>query len=91
MIAGQVALKGVRGMATTSFANRQWIYARRPSGRVSEEHYELKEAELNEPLASSEVIVKAQYISVDPYMRIQQAERQSFLHRLAALRQMSCQ
>ena len=65
-------------MVTPCFTNRQWIYAKRPSGRVTEEHYELKEAELNEPLASNEVIVKAQYISVDPYMRIQQAERQSF-------------
>ena len=65
-------------MVTTCFANKQWIYVKRPAGRVSEEHYELKETELNEPLASNEVVVKAHYISVDPYMRIQQAERNSF-------------
>ncbi|MBA4078880.1 MAG: hypothetical protein C0508_27875, partial [Cyanobacteria bacterium PR.023] len=61
-IAGEVALnaaKGVRVMVTPCFTNRQWIYAKRPSGRVTEEHYELKEAELNEPLASNEVLVKA--------------------------------
>ncbi|CAN5555365.1 hypothetical protein BH11CYA1_BH11CYA1_08530 [soil metagenome] len=51
-------------MTATSFANRQWIYVKRPTGRVSNDHYELRETELCEPLASNEVVVKALYISV---------------------------
>lgn len=55
-----------------SFKNRQWIYARRPSGRVTGEHYELRDSELSAELAANEVLFQAKYISVDPYMRIQQ-------------------
>ena len=61
-----------------SFKNRQWFYVKRPSGRVSNEHYELRETELSGELAANEVIVRAKYVSVDPYMRIQQAERNTW-------------
>jgi len=58
--------------------NRQWIYAKRPDGRVGNEHYVLNESEISDELAINEVLVRARYISVDPYMRIQQAERNTY-------------
>jgi NADPH-dependent curcumin reductase CurA len=61
-----------------SFPNRQWFYVKRPVGRVSDEHYDLRETELSSELAANEVVVKANYISVDPYMRIQQHERNTY-------------
>lgn len=60
---------------TQSYKNKQWIYVKRPSQRVSSEHYELREAELPSELSQNEVLIGARFISVDPYMRIQQAER----------------
>ncbi len=65
-------------MQSTALVNRQWIYKKRPAARVSSEHYELREAELSTELAVNEVIVQARYISVDPYMRIQQAARNTW-------------
>lgn len=61
-----------------SFPNRQWFYVKRPVGRVTEEHFDLRETELAGVLAANEVVVKARYISVDPYMRIQQHERNTY-------------
>ncbi|HEY9792313.1 MAG TPA: NADP-dependent oxidoreductase [Candidatus Obscuribacterales bacterium] len=61
-----------------SLRNQQWIYVKRPTGRVSEENYELVETELSGKLSANEVIIRAEYISVDPYMRIQQAERNTY-------------
>ncbi len=61
-----------------TYKNKQWIYVKRPEQRVSEEHYELRENDLPGELAKNEVIVKAKYISVDPYMRIQQAARNTW-------------
>lgn len=55
--------------------NKQWIYSKRPSGQVGEENYTLKIEEINTSnLKEGEVLVKAKYISVDPYMRIQQSK-----------------
>jgi NADPH-dependent curcumin reductase CurA len=65
-------------MIAASFANKQWVYVKRPTGRVTSEHYELRENELSDDLSINEVLIRARYISVDPYMRIQQAERNSF-------------
>lgn len=64
--------------ANSSLTNKQWYYVKRPDGRVSDEHYELRETELNTDLAVNEVIIEAKYISVDPYMRIQQAARNTW-------------
>jgi NADPH-dependent curcumin reductase CurA len=58
--------------------NEQWIYARRPEGRVALEHYELRRTPLEQTLAANEVLVATRYISVDPYMRIQQAARDTY-------------
>jgi NADPH-dependent curcumin reductase CurA len=65
-------------MPATTYANRQWIYAKRPIGRVSNEHYNLVDNDLSPEMAANEVIVRARYISVDPYMRINQSERNTF-------------
>ena len=61
-------------MQNTSLTNRQWIYAKRPTERVSSEHYELRDSHMSGELADNEVLFQAKYISVDPYMRIQQHE-----------------
>lgn len=52
---------------------KQWFYVDRPTGRVSESHYQLRESEFSPQLAKNEVLIESKYISVDPYMRIQQA------------------
>ena len=58
--------------------NRQWIYAARPQGRVGPEHYELRSVPVTDSLAHNEVLVESRYFSVDPYMRIQQAVRDTY-------------
>lgn len=63
---------------TTSLKNKQWFYIKRPDTRVSAEHYELREGELSTELSTNEVLIEAKYISVDPYMRINQAQRNTF-------------
>ncbi len=65
-------------MTASSYPNRQWFYTQRPTGRVGPEHYELRETTLDGSLAANEVIVRSRYISVDPYMRIQQHERNTY-------------
>ncbi|MFZ6645400.1 NADP-dependent oxidoreductase [Undibacterium sp. TJN25] len=65
-------------MQTRIFQNKQWFYAKRPEARVSAEHYELRESVIDDVLANNEVLVQARYISVDPYMRIQQHERRTY-------------
>lgn len=58
--------------------HRQWIYARAPQGVVGPEHYELKEQPLDTQLSSDEVLVASRYISVDPYMRINQSAKPTY-------------
>lgn len=54
--------------------NRQWIYSKRPSGQVGHDHYQLHTEELDvSNLKKGQILVKSIYISVDPYMRIQQS------------------
>lgn len=59
----------------TSYNLKQWFYVKRPDGRVSEQHYALRESVISPTLAKNEVLLEAKYISVDPYMRIQQAAK----------------
>jgi NADPH-dependent curcumin reductase CurA len=61
-----------------NYQNRLWIYATRPDGRVGNDHYVLREETMTDALSINEVLVRARYISVDPYMRIQQAERNTY-------------
>ena len=50
-----------------NYQNRQWFDISQPEGRVGAEHYALRDSDA---LAANEVLVRARYISVDPYMRI---------------------
>ena len=59
----------------TTYNLKQWFYVKRPEGRVSETHYELRESAFAPKLATNEVLIESKYISVDPYMRIQQAAK----------------
>ena len=61
-----------------NYQNRQWFYVKRPEGRVGDEHYELRESELDDNLSSNEVLIRARIVSVDPYIRIQQHERNTY-------------
>jgi len=65
-------------MGKNVFNNKQWIYAKRPEHRVGLEHYQLRESAIDDTLANNEVLIQARYISVDPYMRIQQHERRTY-------------
>ena len=56
---------------------QRWIYAHRPTGAVGREHYRLETYTPTAP-ARGEVLVQAEHYSVDPYMRIQQAARNTY-------------
>ena len=58
-----------------SLINRRWIYTAVPEGRVDSSHYSLEESPLDPVPAIHECIVEMKYYSVDPYMRIEQARR----------------
>jgi NADPH-dependent curcumin reductase CurA len=58
--------------------NRQWIYRRHPEGLVGPEHYELRTVALSTDLSAGEVLVRAAYWSVDPYMRINQSKKPTY-------------
>ncbi len=53
---------------------QRWIYSQRPETEVSEAHYELQELVFNESPQRGEVLIEADYWSVDPYMRIGQSK-----------------
>ncbi len=57
--------------------NRQWLLASRPSGFPQEGNFELNEASL--PNAEhGEVMIKLEYLSIDPYMRGRMNEGKSY-------------
>lgn len=58
--------------------NKQWIYRKRPSTFVGPENYELTTQIISTVLAGNEVLIKAKYISVDPYMRVQQSSQSNW-------------
>lgn len=58
--------------------HQQWIYSRHPTGIVSSEHYELRSQPLDTALDRDEVLIAARYISVDPYMRINQSSKPTY-------------
>ncbi len=62
----------------TTIKNQQWIYIRHPDAIVGPEHYELRSEALSTSLSAGEVLVEAQYISVDPYMRINQSLKPTY-------------
>ena len=60
------------------YQNEQWIYQTRPDGRVGPANYVLRRETIDDQLAESEVLVRARYLSVDPYMRVQQHVRPTY-------------
>jgi NADPH-dependent curcumin reductase CurA len=61
-----------------SIDNQQWFYVRHPEGMVGPEHYELRTESLATRLSAGEILVQAHYISVDPYMRINQSLKPTY-------------
>ncbi len=57
--------------------NRQVLLARRPHGWVQESDFTLVEAPVPEP-GEGEVLVRNQYLSLDPYMRMRMSEAPSY-------------
>ena len=64
--------------ASTHEVHRRWLYRRHPAGIVGPEHYELVEAPLSLDLSDGEVLVRMRYLSVDPYMRINQSLKPTY-------------
>lgn len=62
----------------TTLGNTQWLYTRHPEGIVGPEHYTLHTQALATALSAGEVLVAARYISVDPYMRINQSLKPTY-------------
>jgi NADPH-dependent curcumin reductase CurA len=58
--------------------NRKWMYVLPPEGLVGGQNYEHQEEMISTSLSEGEVIVEAAYISVDPYMRINQSKRPTY-------------
>jgi len=65
-------------MASPTLTNSQFLYVKVPEGEVTAEHYKLVENIPIPELQNGEVLVKAKYISVDPYMRIQQSRKDTW-------------
>ena len=58
--------------------NRQITLKSRPSGRPTAENFELKDVEIPTP-REGELLLKALYISVDPYMRGRMSDAKSYV------------
>ncbi|HEU0249761.1 MAG TPA: NADP-dependent oxidoreductase [Solirubrobacteraceae bacterium] len=65
-------------MSSDSLVNRQFRLASRPQGMVTRENFEIVQEPVAEP-ATGEVLVKTQYISLDPAMRGWMAEGRSYI------------
>jgi len=61
-----------------TLTNQRWIYIKRPSENVGFQNYQLEQQQMPTQLASDEVLIENKYISVDPYMRIQQSSCDSW-------------
>ncbi len=63
----------------TEYKNKQWIYTKRPEKFVDSNHYTLNVATLQTTdLKPGQALLKSEYFSVDPYMRIQQSEKDTW-------------
>ena len=77
MLSNENASASASPLAAT-IDNQQWIYTRHPEGIVGPEHYELRQEKLATNLSAGEVLAEAHYISVDPYMRINQSLKPTY-------------
>ena len=57
--------------------NRQFVLASRPVGQPSEDNFRIVEAPIPTP-GPNQLLVRAQYLSVDPYLRIRMSEDRSY-------------
>ena len=62
---------------STQTETRQYHLARRPTGRPDRDTFDLQTVELDDP-DPGEVLVRVQYLSVDPYMRDRMREGESY-------------
>ncbi len=58
--------------------NQRWMYVKGPVAEVGPEHYQLVEEPIPSSLADNEVLLANRFISVDPYMRVQQSANNSW-------------
>jgi NADPH-dependent curcumin reductase len=58
--------------------NTQILFARRPEGPVTEEHFDIVQTPLREP-EEGEVLRRTLYLSVDPYMRGRMSTQKSYV------------
>jgi len=58
--------------------NRQWLLESRPQGSVTEQNFRLAEVPLAAP-ADGEVLVKNEWLSLDPYMRGRMSDARSYV------------
>ena len=57
--------------------NKQWLLASRPVGEATAENFRLVEVPVPE-LAEGQVLVRHQYLSLDPYMRSRMDDAKSY-------------
>jgi NADPH-dependent curcumin reductase CurA len=62
-----------------AISNQQWIYTSRPDGLVGPANYQLRSALLAPELAADEVLVQTRWLSADPYMRINQSSKATWM------------
>jgi NADPH-dependent curcumin reductase CurA len=62
--------------------NKKIILASRPAGMPSADNFEIVETEVPEP-RDGEVLIRTQYLSVDPYMRGRMSDRKSYVEPFA--------
>jgi len=61
----------------TAGANRRFVLASRPAGPPEEGNFRMAEAPIPSP-GPNQALVRAHYLSVDPYMRIRMSESRSY-------------
>src|SRR5512135_782106 len=57
--------------------NRQWLLVRRPEGWVQESDFRLVQTDIPQ-LQDGQVLVRVQYLSLDPYMRGRMNDAKSY-------------
>lgn len=57
--------------------NRQWVLASRPAGRADASNFRLTESDVP-PIHEGQVLIKVQYLSLDPYMRGRMDDAKSY-------------
>src|SRR5437762_3364983 len=66
-----------KGGTMATSVNREFVLASRPTGQPSKDNFRLVEAPVPTP-GTNQVLVRAHYLSVDPYLRIRMSEDRSY-------------